>query len=95
MEELDAYLSKSEVVILTSTAISNGSFDPIIRQVKPNGIIFLLGPSSIMEPDMFQFGPVKKIYGMVFREQVQPVMDQIEQGHGTPEFGKFGQKVIF
>ena len=86
-------LNEASSVILTSTSIFNGTFLDITEQTPQNSDIFLLGPSSILHPDMKKYRNVNKVYGALFNPYDENILDIIAQGHGTQTFLKFGQKV--
>ncbi len=93
LDQLDGALQSARQVILTSTSMANGTFHDILGKTRDRTDVFLLGPSSILHPDMFTFRNVKKVYGSVFRPYDQRVLDLISQGHGTQSFQRYGQKV--
>jgi hypothetical protein len=55
--------------------------------------IFLLGPSSIMNRDMFGYKNIKKIFGSIFKPDDKNVLNVIGNGFGTKKFLKYGRKV--
>ena len=87
------YIKQADALILTSTSISNSSFEHLIEAAGDNTEIFLLGPSTILDPDMYKYPNVKKIFGMVFYSNEQEVIEMIAKDHGTPSFSKLGHKV--
>lgn len=94
IEQRDQHLAESEWVILTSTAISNQSFASVLSATRDGSRVLLLGPSTIMHPDMLLYPHIAGLYGMVFPPRHEQVQELIREGAGTPEFGKFGTKVI-
>ena len=95
MEQQQAYLAKADTVILTSTSLANSTFETIIQQVSDHTKTYLLGPTSMMHQDMFQFRSIAGIFGMIFPQNQEKILNLIAAGAGTPEFGKLGQKVIY
>jgi len=93
IDQMDLYLSKARTVILTSTTIFNGTFEKTILQSTDPCDVFLLGPSSILHPDMKNYRNVKKVYGAIFELFDKRILNIIAEGHGTQTFLKFGKKV--
>ncbi len=87
-------VNKADSVILTSTGIFNQTFLPLVNRTKNNCDVFLLGPSSIMNKELFNYRNVKAIFGSVFEKYDNRVIDVIANGGGTKEFLKFGEKVF-
>lgn len=93
MSALHQELSHSEVVILTSTSLSNGTFAEIIPHIHPDCSVFMLGPSTPLHPSLLQIDGIKKLFGMVFKPGDVEVLSLIDQNFGTRTFGKRGKKV--
>jgi uncharacterized protein (DUF4213/DUF364 family) len=91
-EEMD-YIKKADAVILTATSISNGTFMDIVAFSGEFCDIFILGPSAIMDSDMFRYQNIKKVFGAVFAPFDERVLDTIKQGFGTKKFIRFARKV--
>ena len=93
LELMGEYLSEARTVILTSTSISNGTFESIINLTPNDCDILLLGPSSILHPDMFEYRNINGVFGAVFEKYDHRILKIIEQGKGTKVFLPFGSKV--
>ena len=93
IELMEEYLADAGTVILTSTTIANGSFQAIIEQTADDCDILLLGPSSILHPDMFKYRNIKNIFGAVFEKNDHRILEIIKNGNGTRTFLPFGSKV--
>lgn len=93
LEEMARYLEKASTLILTSTTIFNNSFLEIINHTKEECEVYLLGPSSILHPDMKRYKNIKQVYGAVFEPNDDRVLNMIKEGHGTRSFLPFGKKV--
>jgi uncharacterized protein (DUF4213/DUF364 family) len=87
------YIKKADAIILSATTIFNGTFMDIVNQTIEKCDIFLLGPSAIMDKDMFHYKNIKKIFGAIFKPGNQNVLDTIRNGFGTRKFLRFGKKV--
>ena len=93
MEDITDYVNKANAVILSSTTVFNNSFMNIVNNTGENCDIFLLGPSSIMNRDMFLYKNIKGIFGSVFEKNDERVLNVIENGYGTRKFLPFGGKI--
>ncbi|MEA1878114.1 MAG: DUF364 domain-containing protein [Bacteroidota bacterium] len=87
------FISRADAMILTSTSLFNGSFASLVKVSRKNSDIFMLGPSTILNPFMYQYPNISKIFGTIFPQNQKLVMKMIKEGHGTPSFGKLGHKV--
>ena len=87
------YIKKADAIILSATTIFNGTFMDIVNHTGENCDIFLLGPSSNMDKDMFRYKNIKTIFGSIFKPGDQNVLDVIRNGFGTKKFLQYGRKV--
>ncbi|MCK5823429.1 MAG: hypothetical protein KAG95_05455 [Bacteroidales bacterium] len=92
MERQPVYVKKADAIILTSTSIFNNTFLDIVNNSN-NCDIFLLGPSSIMHPEILEYKNVKTVFGSVFEKNDHNVLDIIKDGFGTQYFLPYGKKV--
>jgi uncharacterized protein (DUF4213/DUF364 family) len=83
----------ADAVILTATSIFNGTFMEIVNNTGNDCDVFLLGPSAVMNRDMFAYKNIKGIYGSIFELHDERVLDVIKNGQGTRTFLQFGKKV--
>jgi len=90
----DEYVKQADAIILTATSISNNTFLNITNQSPAGCDIFLLGPSSILHEDMFEYKNIKMIFGTRFSADKQEIMEIIKQGHGTRKFMPYSEKVF-
>lgn len=90
---LSANLKDASSVILTGTSIINNTFGDIVRQVNSNCDVFLTGPSVPLSEELFKTGKIKGIFGTLFEENKQTVIDLISNDKGTDCLKKYGQKV--
>lgn len=93
LDEKREYIQNADVIILSATTIFNGTFMEIVKDTGEMCDIFLLGPSSIMNRDMFEYKNIKKIFGSIFKSHDKKVLDTIKCGHGTRKFLQYGKKV--
>ncbi len=87
-------IKKGDAIILSATTIFNNTFMEILNNSGVNCDIFLLGPSSIMNNDLFKYKNIKKIFGSIFESNDERVLNIIKQGYGTKQFLPFGKKVF-
>lgn len=92
-EELDRLVPEAERIIMTSTTIFNGSFNRIMALRNPGAELFLLGPSTPLDPEFKKEYGISGLFGMVFEPYDFEVLRLIGQGEGTPAFSAKGKKV--
>ncbi len=85
-------LKQADAVILTSTSVFNGTFLDTVNATPEGCHVYLLGPSSIMVPELLQYKNIKMIFGATFEKNDTRVLDVIENHGGTRQFLKFGGK---
>ncbi len=86
------YLSRADCVIITATTIPNNTFNTIV-EASPNADKYLLGPSSLLIPDLKQWG-IKASFGSLFKLYDSRVLGTIAQNYGTRYFLHRGKKVM-
>lgn len=89
------FLTKADVVILTSTSIINNTFLGVINSTSANCRIFTLGPSTILHPDMFKYHNIHAIFGSVFEKNDSELLEIIKNDGGTKSFLHLMKKVCF
>ncbi|MCB2208688.1 MAG: DUF364 domain-containing protein [Bacteroidetes bacterium] len=92
--EQKKFLSKADTVILTSTSVFNATFLNVINHTNDQCDIFMLGPSSIMTPEMFHYKNIKIIFGATFMKFDHRVLKIIQEDGGTKDFLKYENKRI-
>lgn len=93
-EKQKEFLQSSKAVILTATSIYNDTFLKITKNTPANSEIYLLGPSSLMHPEIFKYQNLKAAFGTIFKNNDTEILKIIEQGQGTRNFIKFAQKAV-
>ncbi|UCH96148.1 MAG: hypothetical protein JSV88_04640 [Candidatus Aminicenantes bacterium] len=73
------YIKKADAIILSATTIFNGTFMEIVNHTGENCDIYLLGPSSIMDKDMFRHKNIRKIFGAIFKPGDQRVLEVLKR----------------
>jgi len=89
------FLANANVVILTSTSVFNNTFIDIVNSTPKNCKIYTLGPSTILDPDMFKYNNVHTIFGSIFKKNDTELLDIIRNGGGTKTFLHLMKKVCF
>lgn len=87
-------VSKADAVILTSTSVFNNTFLEIVNATKNQCDVYTLGPSTILNREMFQYRNVKLLFGAIFEPNDVNALKIIEQGGGTKQFLPFMDKVF-
>ena len=92
-EEYSA-LDKADCVIMTATAVSNGTFILLLEHISEDAAVFLLGPSGTNSPELMREYRIKGIFSSVFEKNDKKILDIISRGGGTKEFQPHGKKTI-
>ena len=92
-EKQQEFIRKAEAVVLTGTSVFNHTFSTVMDWTKAGCDIFVLGPSTILHPDMFLYGDINVLFGALFEKNDTNPLDIIEQGKGTRDFLPFMRKV--
>ncbi len=93
IKDRDEELKNADCIILTSTSIFNKTFSEIIDLFPDNSNVFLLGPSSILNEDMFKYNNITKVFGIEFNLHDKRILQVISENHGTRAFLPFARKV--
>ena len=93
-KEQKKYLQKSDAVILTATSIFNNTFLYITESSSNNCDIFILGPSSLVHTEMFKYKNIKAVFGTIFKNNDNQILEIVRNGGGTREYMKFAKKVV-
>lgn len=93
IEEQEKYLQKADAVIMSATAITNQTYLSILSGISKTCDIFILGPSTPLDKDIFKFPNVKAIFGTLFQNSDNNVHVAIMNGGGNKAFSGFGKKV--
>lgn len=93
MDKQHEYLTVADCVILTSTSLSNGTFNGIIKTVNPQCSIYMLGPSTPLDDLMFTIPQVKGLFGSIFPLHSSETLNLIAQSYGTRGFMHTMRKV--
>jgi len=89
------YLASADVVILTSTSVFNNTFLDIVNSTINNCKIYTLGPSTILDADMFKYNNIHTIFGSIFTKNDMKLLEVIRNGGGTKDFMHLMKKVCF
>ena len=86
-------IAKADALILSSTSVFNNTFLNLINTTKDNCDIYTLGPSTILNEEMFQYRNIKFLFGSIFENNDINSIKIIQQGGGTKQFLPFMNKV--
>lgn len=89
----DKAVSHCDTLILTGTTIFNRSFTDVLSKTNESCSVFLLGPSNILSPEMFEYRNIKVVFGSVFKKNDTRVFNKIKEGRGTRGFLEYLDKV--
>ena len=92
ISEQKKHLEQADAVILTSTSIVSNTFMDSINATKKNCDIFMIGPSSMMTPELFGYKNIRMIFGATFKKCDDRVMKIVKEDGGTRSFLKFENK---
>jgi uncharacterized protein (DUF4213/DUF364 family) len=87
-------ISKADALILSSTTVFNNTFSEIVNATKETCDIYTLGPSTILNEEMFHYRNIKLLFGSVFGSNDVNTLKIIQQGGGTKQFLPFMDKVF-
>lgn len=93
MSEQLNVVSKADAIILSSTTVFNNTFLELINTTKDGCDIYTLGPSTILDKEMFQYRNIKLLFGAIFEPNDVNTLRIIQQGGGTKQFLPFINKV--
>lgn len=88
------YLRQADAVILSATTIFNQTFKQLVADTRDSCDIFVLGPSTPLATELFQYPNVCALFGTVFEPDDQRVLEVIKAGKGTRSFIKFANKAV-
>ena len=90
-EKSDFHLGRSQVAIITATAIINNTIDRLLESARNCREVAVLGPSTPMLPNAFENTPVTLLSGIHVSEP-EKVFSTISEGQGFKLFKQFVSK---
>lgn len=84
VDEVSDYLPKSDVVVITSSAIINHTIDNLLRLPRPSAQVILLGPSTPFAPLLFEHG-VTVIAGIDVVDELS-LLQAVQNGSDIHDF---------
>ena len=84
---------RADALILSSTSVFNNTFLELVNATNKNCHIYTLGPSTIMNKEMFEYGNIKYLFGSIFDDNDVNTLKIIQKGGGTKQFMPFMDKV--
>ncbi|MFO7827470.1 MAG: DUF364 domain-containing protein [Bacteroidales bacterium] len=94
MSEQLKKISEADAVILSSTTVFNRTFLELVNATREKCDIYTLGPSTILQREMFQYKNIKLLFGSVFEPNDINTLKIIQNGGGTKQFLPFMNKVF-
>jgi uncharacterized protein (DUF4213/DUF364 family) len=94
MTEQLAEVAKADALILSSTSVFNNTFLDLVNATNDNCDIYSLGPSTILNSEMFHYRNIKLLFGSVFEPNDVNTLKIIQNGGGTKQFLPFMNKVF-
>lgn len=87
-------VSEADALIISSTTVFNLTFIELINATKNKCDVYTLGPSTLLNKEMFQYKNIKLLFGSVFETNDVNTLKIIQQGGGTKQFLPFMDKVF-
>lgn len=87
-------VSKADALIMTSTSVFNNTFLELVNATKEKCDIFTLGPSTLMNKEMFRYRNIKFLFGSLFEPNDILTLKIIQGGGGTKQFMPYMKKVF-
>lgn len=81
-KEAEARLNEADIAIITGTALLNGSFDDLAKQLPATAHAALVGPTVPLFPEAFDDTPVKVLGGISVRNGMSLMALVAEAGSG-------------
>ena len=76
-KEIPDYLPQADVVAISSTTLTNHTFENITQNIKKDSFVILLGPTSPVSPLLFDFG-INAVSGVYF-DDVKRIITQVKE----------------
>jgi len=70
VQNMNDYLKQADTIICTGTAFANGTIDAMIKIIKPNAYLYIIGPSAPLSTVLFDWIPqLKGIFGCIVQDK--------------------------
>ncbi|NPA48616.1 MAG: DUF364 domain-containing protein [Thermodesulfobacteria bacterium] len=89
--EMFTHLPEATVAIVTAVTLINKTFEEIISLLEGAREIILLGPSTPLEPEVFEGYPVSLLSGVLVKDE--GILQPVSEAKGMRAFGPFIEKV--
>lgn len=86
-------VNQSDALILSSTTVFNNTFLDLINATNAKCDVYTLGPSTILNKEMFRYRNIKVLFGSIFEANDVNTMKIIQEGGGTRQFLPLMKKV--
>ncbi len=92
MQRQHEFVANADAVIITATTLLNNTFNAILENTNEQCDVFLLGPTSILCKQLFNYRNLQYIFGAIFSKP-EKVLKTIEKGGGIKDITQFMQKI--
>ncbi len=89
-KDIPDYLPQADVVAISSTTLTNHTFEKIMENIRKDSFVILLGPTSPVSPILFDFG-IDAVSGVYF-DEVKSIITQVKEA--TPYRFIKGKKYV-
>ena len=89
-KDIPDYLPQADVVAISSTTLTNHTFENIMQNIRKDSFVILLGPTSPVSPILFDFG-IDAVSGVYF-DEVKSIITQVKEA--TPYRFIKGKKYV-
>jgi len=89
-KEIPDYLPQADVIAISSTTLTNHTFENIMQNIRKDSFVILLGPTSPVSPILFDFG-IDAVSGVYFDNE-KSIITQVKEA--TPYRFIKGKKYV-
>ncbi|NQV18605.1 MAG: hypothetical protein HQ534_08695 [Armatimonadetes bacterium] len=90
-KEIPNFLPQADVIAISSTTLTNHTFENIMQNIKKDSFVILLGPTSPVSPILFDFG-IDAVSGVYFDDNEKSILTQVKEA--TPYRFIKGKKYV-
>jgi uncharacterized protein (DUF4213/DUF364 family) len=91
-EAAEDILPNMDVVAISGTTLINNTLDGLLRLCAPQALIIILGPSTILSPEMFKYG-IDLLCGAIV-EDIPSVIKTVRQGGNFQQVHRAGVRLV-
>ena len=90
-KDIPDFLPQADVIAISSTTLTNHTFENIMQNIKKDSFVILLGPTSPVSPILFDFG-IDAVSGVYFDGNERSILTQVKEA--TPYRFIKGKKYV-